>query len=252
MAVEVRDGLWWLNECHAVEGEHIHVAAYCLAGPDADVLVDTGAFHGREAIMDGIAHVTDGTGPDAIVLSHTDYPHAANVGPVCERWPACEVVASTGAPAIQGLPADTRTGEVGDSVDVHGRELAFVDPPLADRSHTTWVYDPGTRTLFTADGFGARHAQGACDATSAGLGGVPAERVHQHHAKTLVWLQYADPDVLFGAVEAVFDEHDIEVVAPIHGPPVIGDDVAGYLSAFRAAVERIHEETDPAAGETLN
>lgn len=251
MPVEVRDGLWWLNECHSVDGDHLHVGAYCIEAPNGVVLVDTGAFHGRETILDGVAEVTGGAGPAALVLSHTDYPHAANVGPVRDRWPDCELVASAGVPEIQGLPSETRECQVGGRLAIQSREFAFVDPPLADRSHTTWVYDPDYRTLFTADGFGARHAPGECRATSAELDGVPRPRIYDHHAETLVWLQYADPDAVCGAVEDVFDEHDVEVVAPIHGPPIVGDDVEAYLDDFRTVAERIYAETDPAAGKTL-
>jgi flavorubredoxin len=248
---EIRDGLWWLNECYEVEGSHEHVAVYAIEHEGQVLLVDSGSFYHREAVLSSVAELTDGAGPDALVLSHTDYPHSANVRPMRERWGEYELVASSGAPENQGLPPSARQCVVGESLDVRGRDLEFVDPPLADRSHTTWVFDEATGTLFTADGFGARHEPGECDATSADLGGVPAERVHEHHAGTLVWLQYADPDALCTAVERVFAERAVECVAPIHGPPVVGEDVDRYLADFRAAVERIHEETDPANGATL-
>jgi flavorubredoxin len=251
MPVELRDGLWWLNECYEVGDAHEHVAVYCLEHEGSSVLLDSGSFHHREAILSGVEEVTEGAGPDALVLSHTDYPHSANVRPLRDRWGEYELVASSAAPRNQGLPPDARECTVGESLDVCGRELRFVDPPLADRSHTAWMYDPGTRTLFTADGFGARHEPGDCDATSADIGGVPAERVHEHHAGTLTWLQYADPDALCCAVDEVFADHDVELVAPIHGPPVVGADVADYRETFRRVVERIHAETDPANGVTL-
>lgn len=253
MVHEVREGLRWLPECYPVDGDHEHVAVYCLERAGSHVLVDTGSFHHRGAILEGVEAATGGAGPDALVLSHTDYPHAANWAALRERWGDVELVASSATPSIQGLPADARRCDVGGTLDVCGSELRFVDPPLADRSHTTWVYDPGTRTLFTADGFGARHEPGQCDLPAAALpdGRVPAERVHEHHAETLVWLQYADPAAVCEAVEAVFERLDVEVVAPTHGPPVAGEAIADYLADFRAAVVRIVAETDPGAGETL-
>lgn len=251
MAVELRDGLWWLNECYEVGDAHEHVAAYCIEHDGSFILVDTGSFHHREAILGGVSEVTGGDGIDALVLSHTDYPHAANWRALRERWGEYELVASSGVPEIQGLPSSATPSEVGESLDVCGRELRFVDPPLADRSHTTWVFDPETGALFTADGLGARHEPGECEATSADLGGVPAERVYEHHAETLVWLQYADPDAVCDAVGRVFERHDVDLVAPIHGPPVEREDVEQYLADFRDAAERIVRETDPANGETL-
>lgn len=251
MAVELRDGLWWLNECYEGDDAHEHIAVYCIEHEGSYLLVDTGSFHHREAILDSLAEVTGGDGIDALVLSHTDYPHSANWRALRDRWGEYELVASSGVPEIQGLPASATASEVGESLDVCGRELRFVDPPLADRSHTTWIFDSTTGALFTADGLGARHEPGQCDATSADLGGIPAERIHEHHAETLVWLQYADPEAVCGAVERVFEHHDIALVAPIHGPPIERDDINPYLADFRAAVERIVDETDPATGETL-
>lgn len=236
MARELTDGLHWLHECHDIGGRHEHVAVYCLTGEET-VVVDTGSFHDREAITGAITRLTDGAGPDAIVLSHTDYPHAANVDPIRERWGDVDVVASCGAPTIQGLPADARTCDVGETVTVGSRELTLIDPPLADRSHTMWVLDEATGTLFTADGFGARHAPGACDRTAAELGGLSLERVREYHASALSWLPYADAEVLWAALEAVFGTHEIERIAPVHGPPI--EDVSGYLAVWREGLAEI-------------
>lgn len=46
---------------------------------------------------------------------------------------------------------------IGGSLSVQGRSFSFIDPPLVDRSHTTWIYDHGSEVLFTADGFGSYH-----------------------------------------------------------------------------------------------
>lgn len=253
MTREIRIGLWWLEACFPVGDAHEHVAVYCLQNEDGTVVVDTGSFHHRDALLQGIGEVTGGRGPEALVLSHTDYPHAANWESLRDQWGEVEVIASSATPSIQGLPADARHSEAGRSLEVCGRELAFVDPPLADRSHTTWVYDPATKTLFTADGFGARHQSGECTRLASELadGRVPADRIQDYHAETLVWLQYVDPDHLWRAVESVFNRYDIEVVAPTHGPPLTGSALEAYRQDFKAAVEQIVAETDPAAGETL-
>ena len=114
--------------------------------------------------------MTDGDGVEAIVLSHSDSPPSANVGEFDVEDGEVEIGASSGAPAAQGLPNATKC-EIGEWTDVLGRSLSFIDPPLADRSHTARIYDHGDRVLFTADGFGYRHRLGECSYMSAELEG---------------------------------------------------------------------------------
>lgn len=274
MTVELSDDLVWVEACVDVgaddgdgSGErgtdsagsgaartHKHVSVYLLRGggdgaaegSEADgtaghVLVDSGSFHHREAIAEGVAAATGGEGVEALVLSHSDYPHAANVREFAGEDGA-ELVASSGAPDKQGLPEATKA-EIGGSTTVAGRTLSFVDPPLADRSHTTWVYDHDSRTLFTADGFGSRHRPGECTRTSADFdGGVPSDAVYRFHCAELRWLRYVDPVALRAALEAIFEEFPVEWVAPVHGHPIAGDDLEPFLDALVDAAGRVADD----------
>lgn len=80
MTVQLSEELHWIEECYDLGGEHKHVSVYLLRDDDASVLVDSGAFHDRDAIVERVAEAPGGGEPvDALVLSHSDYPHAANV-----------------------------------------------------------------------------------------------------------------------------------------------------------------------------
>ena len=57
----------------------------------------------EDLLVGAVDGATDGDGPDAIVLSHSDYPHAANVSPLGGDTEDVELVASSASPA----PADT-------------------------------------------------------------------------------------------------------------------------------------------------
>ena len=137
--------------------------------------------------------------------------------------------------------------------EVLGRRFVVLDPPLADRNHTTWVYDEASRTLFVADGFGTLHAPGACDID---WGRIPedgrAEGVHEFHAQTLPWLRYADPERVMGALRTMLERHPPAWVAPIHGPPIAEADLGRYMADLDAAVTRIarlhNERTEPYGG----
>lgn len=240
MTVQLSEELHWIEECYDLGGEHKHVSVYLLRDDDASVLVDSGAFHDRDAIVERVAEATGGEPVDALVLSHSDYPHAANVREFV--GPGSELVASPGAPAKQGLPEATKC-EIGSKMTVAGRTFSFVDPPLADRSHTTWIYDHGAETLFTADGFGSRHPPGDCRLTSREFDdGVPAEAIEDYHRNELVWLRYVDPEQLRAALESILGRFDVSWVAPIHGHPIAGEDLDRYLDRLIDAAERIAGE----------
>jgi len=244
MPVAFTPSVEWVHQCYDHEGRHEHVSLYLVRAPAGTVLVDSGSFHHREAITAAVDDATGGDGPDAIVLSHSDYPHAANVDALGAAGDDVDLVASSAAPAQQGLP-DARKCDIGGSLTIQGREFSFVDPPLADRSHTTWIYEHGDGVLFTADGFGHYHDPGRCDALSGAFDdGIPEDDVLAYHRDNLVWLRYADPAKVTRALDAIFEAFDVRAVAPIHGNPIEGADLATYRERLHAAMRRIAASYD--------
>lgn len=245
-AIPIGEGTLWVNECFPVEARtHMHVSVYVVRAPEGDLVVDSGSFYHRHRIEARLAEVTGGTGVGAVILSHSDYPHAGNLDAFRREWGDIEIVASSGAPEIQGLPY-ARQSRLGETLEVLGRPFAFVDPPLADRSHTSWIYDRETGGLFTADGFGSYHRPGQCAWTAADYPEGPGtEALYRYHRYALSWLQYVEPDRLRAAVEDVFDRHDVRFVAPIHGSPIPAGELPGYLNRFNDAVRRISSEFRP-------
>jgi flavorubredoxin len=238
---EIHDGVHWLTECYDLGDRHEHVAVYLIHDRERDryVLVDSGSFYHRDSIASQVEAATDGAGVDALVLSHSDYPHSANVDAFASSSDV-ELVASSASPRAQGLPPDATTADIGGSLEVAGRTFSFVDPPLADRSHTTWIYDHGSGGLFTADGFGSYHAPGECEYVSADFeDGIPAAEIRAFHEETLVWLRYVDPAKLRDALESILASFPVEYVAPIHGHPIMGADLDRYLDRLVEAAARI-------------
>ncbi|WP_135366582.1 MBL fold metallo-hydrolase [Halosimplex halophilum] len=240
--VPVTDSVEWVNQCYDHEGRHEHVSLYLLRAPGGTVLIDSGSFYHREAITEAVDAATGGAGPDAIVLSHSDYPHAANVGPLGGATEDVELVASSASPAQQGLP-EARKCDIGGSMTVEGRRLSFIDPPLADRSHTTWIYDHADGVLFTADGFGNYHDPGQCDYRSGEFpDATPAEAIRAYHEDNLVWLRYVDPAKVEAALDRIFEAYDVRAVAPIHGNPIEGDDLDTYRDRLADAMAAIADD----------
>lgn len=245
MTVQLTDDVYWIEECYDLGGPHRHVSVYLIAADEGNILIDTGSFYHRDEIAAGIAEAADGEGVGAVVLSHSDYPHSANVGEFDIEGGDVELVAATGAPEMQGLPPNATHCKFGEQMDVLGRTLSFIDPPLADRSHTTWIYDHGSNVLFTADGFGNRHQPDECRRTSTEFSdGIPAAEIYEFHQSELVWLRYVDPAKLRAAIDAIFSEYPTDHVAPIHGNPIHSDDLPQYMDHLIDATERIIDADD--------
>lgn len=243
MTVQLSDDLIWIDECYDLGEEaeprnHKHVSIYLLRG-ESNVLLDSGSFYHREALQQGVEEATGGEPLDALVLTHSDYPHSANVREFAATDDDTELVASSGAPEIQGLPDATKC-EIGGSMTIAGREFSFIDPPLADRSHSTWIFDHGSETLFTADGFGRRHRPDQCGRASLeDSAAISTDVIYEFHRHELPWLRYVDPGSLREALEAIFEEYPISLVAPIHGPPIWEDQLDQYLDGLIEAADRI-------------
>lgn len=229
MTTKLTDEVVWINECYKHGDQHEHISTYLIRGDSGNVLIDSGSFYHREAIRAGIIDTTDGDGIDAIVLSHSDYPHSGNVSEFRDDWGDVELVASSGSPEIQGL-SDARRCRIGESLSIQDRTFSFIDPPLADRSHTTWIYDHESEVLFTADGFGSYHNPMNCDKTSRDFAdGIPATSILGFHQNNLVWLRYVDADKLAAALDSIIELYDISYVAPIHGHPIHRIDLDRFL-----------------------
>lgn len=242
MTVPVTQTVEWISQCYSHESQHEHVSLYLLREGKNTILIDSGSFYHRNEIMSSVDTATGGDGPDAIVLSHSDYPHAANVSPLGGENDTVELVASSGAPSQQGLP-DARKCTIGGQLEVRGRTLSFIDPPLADRSHTTWIYDHGDGVLFTADGFGNYHEPGQCEYHSNDFTDIiPKQQIRRYHRDNLVWLRYVDPDKIERTLEDIFDRFEVTAIAPIHGNPIMGEDLPKYRERLYESMKRIADE----------
>lgn len=100
MTIPLTGGVRWINECFPHEDDHEHVSVYLIETGSASILVDSGSFYHREAIGDRLDRATGDGGLDAIILSHSDYPHAGNVSTFLDRWDDVELVASSGSPDL--------------------------------------------------------------------------------------------------------------------------------------------------------
>jgi flavorubredoxin len=244
MIRQLTDDVTWLAENYPLADDRfVHVSAYMIDAGTEWVLVDTGSFYHRDAIRESIDTVTDGRQIDVLILSHADLPHSGNLPEFRRLWSDLTLVSSSGSPEVVGLGTPDVTCEIGSRMEIAGRSLSFVDPPLADIQHTTWVYDHGSGVLFTADGFGNYHTAAQKLKTAGELDNGPSlEDVTEYNRTALRWLRFADPERLRDALDDIVERFEVAFLAPTHGNPIPGKYVERELDRLVAAAERISDE----------
>ncbi|MFW6078007.1 MAG: MBL fold metallo-hydrolase [Gemmatimonadota bacterium] len=245
-AVPLTEDLYWIAECFPLgDGRHEHVSVYLIRTGDHGIIVDSGSFYHRGSIEAKLKAATASTGVNALILSHSDFPHSGNVDAFRAEWGDFDIYCSAGEPAVQGLPYAIKC-PIGGSREILGRKFSFIDPPLADRSHTSWIYDHASRTLFAADGFGHYHRPGECEWTSREYeGGIGFADIFAFHRDTIRWLRYVDPVKFRRKIETMLADYDAAFIAPIHGNPIAAADLDAYIDHLVEAAARISRAYRP-------
>ncbi|MBX3605661.1 MAG: MBL fold metallo-hydrolase [Piscinibacter sp.] len=134
------------------------VNAYLIKAPQP-VLIDTGAAAWRDDFLAALARVIDPAALRWIWITHMDADHVGNLQAVLARAPQARVVTTflgLGKMGLLGLPQERAwLLNPGQTLDVGDRGLTALVPPIFDAPETTALLDGRTRTLFSADAFGA-------------------------------------------------------------------------------------------------
>lgn len=186
---------------------------------------------------------------DYLVVSHPEAPHGGNAEALLSAHPDATLVVPE-SDALHDL-ALTRTVESfrevgdGDSIDLGGRTLEFLDPVLFDLAATTWAHDTATGTLFTVDAYGNAHMDGDCCEFVDELTDDPEEYVTLRwsgfHGHTFPWLAYSDPERIMADMEVLIERVSPQLIAPAHGA-VVREDAVGYLRRLEPVLETIVEQ----------
>lgn len=238
------------------EGEEIHSQfnAYLVSGEER-LLFDTLPPNMREEALEAVETLLDGDSLDYLVISHPEAPHGGNADALLERYPDAEVlvpgVGSLHELHLDAQDLDPRAVDPGETVDLGGRVVEFVEPLFYDLATTIWMVDRGTDALFTVDAYGNPHSSSECGAFVEEIAPDPDThavlRWLAFHSHTVPWMAYVEPERIEAELEALVDCHDPEMLAPAHGAPV-REDAATYLRAILPIVEGI---TDVGLGQDV-
>ncbi|HSW07266.1 MBL fold metallo-hydrolase [Aquabacterium sp.] len=129
------------------------------------VLVDTGIAALQHEFMRELRSVIDPAALRWIWLTHLDADHVGNLRAVLAEAPQARVVTNylgMGKMDLQQLPLDrVYLLNPGQTLDAGDRHLVALQPPCYDAPETMGLFDARTRTLFSADCFGALMADPA-------------------------------------------------------------------------------------------
>ncbi|THE65987.1 MBL fold metallo-hydrolase [Salinadaptatus halalkaliphilus] len=238
MTTQLTDDVYWISSCHPDEQYHMHMSEYLIQGEEGTVLVDSGSSHYREEIVAEIDRLTDGDGPDVVLLTHSTLPHTENVPAFEDEWGEIETIAATGRfPEVVGLPG-AKPRQLNRPVEFAGRPITCIHPLLTDVTVSQWAFDHDSGVLFTAEAFGHYHEPGVCTQTTDELAnGFDDLHIDQFYRDKIPFVDYLDEDTLGAAFETMFNILDVSYVAPIHGNPVAREDIDDYLERVMEVIE---------------
>ena len=242
---------------HGVDGFAAKNCYLVLEGDEA-ILIDTGFPIYAPALMEWLDELV-GSGMTLSVMpfAFQESQCVANVAEIVQRYTLERYIAAVdsaavsvsvrmehlGTPGIRALdrmPVTLLSGRAAIDVDRAGaRRLEIIRVKLKLFNVMVWFYDVQTRTLFTGDVF-SHVTQNAADGPwIVSDTNSTTESVLRYLVETRYWwLRGAQTQELLADLDAIFDNHDVEVIAPMWGCVLQGRDlVRRERSVLAEAIE---------------
>lgn len=252
--IELDERVTWYPP--AAHGCFTSVNCYLLTEGSTSLLVDTGVTAHRDAVIEQIRTCLPGETLSITFTRIGEYPAICNATAIAESLPVEAFSAQftnalgwlefrpralrSGSWAIGHAPADRIATQEGIEIGSDGRRLHVMVAPIR-LLPSLWLYDDGSRTLFTGDSFTHAYrptADGPWILDDEALG-TSSDEVLDHLITRCWWLPGAQRQSdLQRAVEEVFTTYEIETIAPGYGCIIQG----------RRDVERHYELLHDAIG----
>jgi flavorubredoxin len=229
---------------------------YLLVENGSAVIVDPGPAAVEGSVVAGLKRaVPRGVEPD-VFLTRYQLDAIGNLGPIATAIPL-GVVYTGGLTnpfdsfdQVTSMDAGNRTRELQvariaprTQLDVGPERKLEVVTPLIRILSTFWVYDTGTKTLFTSDAFTHGLVSDEADVPVIRDAGadVSLEHVRAHLLATFGWLEQADTEPIIENLRRIFEEREIEIIAPargciLHGRDVVDQHYSAVLDVLKGLV----------------
>ncbi|MEM4700109.1 MAG: FprA family A-type flavoprotein [Candidatus Nezhaarchaeales archaeon] len=222
-ALKVADGVYWVGARDV--GRRVFDSliplpqgtsynAYLVIGSRAAALIDTvnPGFEGD--LVRRVRSVVDPARVGYVIMNHAEPDHAGAIPTALGLAPGAKLVATSQgarmAKMFYGVP-DERIHVVkeGDSIDLGGKTLRFVEAPMLHWPETMFTYLVEDGVLFPCDFFGAHLAQGAWD--------DEVEDLLVHAQRYFGEIMMPFRGHALSALKKI-EGLDVRVIAPSHGP----------------------------------
>jgi len=238
----------------------IAVNAFVVKGSEP-ILVDTGLGALTDAFLAALENAIDPTDLKWIWLSHMDPDHLGSLTAILDRAPNAKIVTNfLGMAKMMLLGRDVSRVHLlqpDEALELGDRTLVPFRPPYYDAPETRGFFDTKTRTLFTADAFGALLPDPAEDARAIAPG-VLKEGMSIWAGIDAPWLGSLD-GTTFGTTLDRIARIDPATIVSGHLPEAAGmtQTLLGYLDGIRSAgpadgpdhalIDQVVAETEAAA-----
>lgn len=188
--------------------------AYLVQGKDRTALVDTVNPGFEQELADKVNQVANLATLDYLVMNHAEPDHAGSIPYVMQASSRATLVATEkGARMAQvyfGVPEGRiRTVKDGDTIDLGGKTLEFIEAPFLHWPETMFTYLVEDKVLFPCDFFGSHTASGFYD--------DEVEELIPYAQRYFGEIMMPFSKMGKRGVDKV-DKLELELIAPSHGP----------------------------------
>lgn len=206
---------------------------YVLLDEGQCLVVDPGPLSLGTRLVEQLQTLLPPATPISIFLSRAELDTTGGIGSIARAFPVERLYAGGGPNPFDSFEAagDVQLGDRRERIQLERMPAGFQIPVGSSRSlqviapsirllATWWSYDAASKSLFTSDSFthaitddewGPRLLSSEMDEQ------VTDAQVKAHLTSKFEWLRHAKTPTLHASLRAVFDEYDVERIAPAHG-----------------------------------
>lgn len=203
--------------------------SYLVQGSKSCALIETVKARFYDSYLSTIKTLVDPAQIDYIVMNHTEPDHSGSLESILAEAQSARVVASkNGATFVKGIlnrDIDVQTVGDGDSIDLGGVTLEFIQAPFLHWPDTMFTFVKEHGVLFPCDFLGSHFAdEKMFDDQVDDFG----------HARSYYFDHIIRPFKEF-AVRAMdkIEDLPIQMIAPSHGP-ILRTDIHQYVEEYRS------------------
>ena len=216
--------------------------SYLVKGETGCALIETSKAKFKDQYLQNVSSLVDLSQINYIVLNHTEPDHSGSLEALLSEAPAATVVSSKNAvPFIRGIlnsDIEIKTVGDGDSIDLGGMSLEFIQAPFLHWPDTMFTYVRKYGVLFPCDFFGCHFADKR----------MFDDQVDDFtHTRRYYFDHIIRPFKEF-ALKALdkIEGLPIQMIAPSHGP-VLRTDLHKYIGEYREWSTTPEKKTKPYA-----